>query len=558
MDINDYDKLFDLGQWHRTITSDSGLAQAWFDRGLNWTYGFNHEEAVVCFKHALAADPNCAMAWWGIAYASGPFYNRVWIRFTDEEVSRELPVCFEAAQSASQCLTDAHTSAEKALINAIGLRYQSPGELDREILNDWHRQYTAAMREVYAAHRTDLDVASLFAEAGATCTPRMLWDLQTGEHNPDALTHECLQVLSDATAIANASDIRHPGLLHMQIHVQEMSPNPERAMVAADKLKGLAPDAGHLEHMPGHIYVLCGDYAQAVEQSRRAVVTDDKYVQYGGVDNFYSTSRCHDFHLYMYAAMFQGQFRTALAAADRICATATPELVQSSAPFMANILDGYSAMRTHVLVRFGQWDTLIAEPPPPRDDLTPIRAAMHAYGKGVAHATLKQFDEARQSQNEFESRLAQTPREKVVLSNPVVDTLGVGQAMLAGELAYHEGEYDLAFEQLRLAVMRDDSLNYTEPWAWMHPPRHALGALLAEQKRFEEALLVYRQDLGFDRSIPRCCVHPDNVWALHGLHECLENLDKHEQALIVLQRLELAQARADVLITSSCCCRGLQ
>ena len=132
----------------------------------------------------------------------------------------------------------------------------------------------------------------------------VLFQAQTGEHNPDALTHECLQVLSDATEIANASDIRHPGLLHMQIHVQEMSPHPERAMVAADQLKGLAPDAGHLEHMPGHIYVLCGDYAQAVEQSRRAVVTDDKYVQYGGVDNFYSTSRCHDFHLYMYAAMF--------------------------------------------------------------------------------------------------------------------------------------------------------------------------------------------------------------------------------------------------------------
>ncbi|CAN0586011.1 unnamed protein product, partial [Laminaria digitata] len=204
------------------------------------------------------------------------------------------------------------------------------------------------MRAVYAAHPDDLDIAALFAEAAVTCTPRQLWNLKQGTPNPDAFTEEGLSVLERALTTIETTGTPHPGVLHMYIHALEMSPFPERALRAADMLRGYAPDAGHMEHMPAHIYVLCGDYAQSVEQSRRAVRADDKYLDFAGADNFYTTARCHDFHLFMYAAMFLGQYRAALYAANRICTTATPELVEASPPFMASILDGYSAMRTHV------------------------------------------------------------------------------------------------------------------------------------------------------------------------------------------------------------------
>ena len=307
--------------------------------------------------------------------------------------------------------------------------------------------------------------------------------------------------------------------------------------------------------MSGHIDVLCGDYAQAVEQSRRAIIADDKYLAHGGAANFYTTSRCHDFHLCMYAAMFLGQFKTAIRAADRICDIATPELLSNSFPFMASILDGYAAMRTHVLVRFGQWNTLLDEAPPPDPGQTPIRYAMHAYGQGVAAATLGHFDRAAQARDRFLAASKVFSPDDVFLSNPVVNVLAVGEAMLDGELAYHQQRYDAAFDHLREAVRRDDSLNYTEPWAWMHPPRHALGALLAEQGHYDEAEMVYRADLGFDDSVPRCCVHPNNIWALHGLLECVQHKGDTQQAQLLGQALEFAQARADVPINSSCCCR---
>lgn len=546
---------FDLGPWRRKVTTGSPEAQRWFDRGLNWTYAYNQEEAVVCFRRALAADPDCAMAWWGVAYAAGPFYNRPWVRFTADEIAAALPVCHAAAQAAQAGLERA-TPAERALIAAIALRYQDPDTRDLAVLEGWHRAFAEAMQRVHRAHPEDLDIAALFAEAAVTCTPRRLWNLNTGAPNPDSLAEAALAALEPALARIEQTQTPHPGVLHMYIHALEMSPFPDRAMRAADMLRGYAPDAGHMDHMPAHIYVLCGDYAQSVEQSRRAVAADDKYRAYAGADNFYTTARCHDLHLYMYAAMHLGQYRAALYAADRICDEATPALISASSPFMASILDGYAAMRTHVLVRFGQWRALAAAPPPADAPTAPIRTAMRAYGKGVAHAALGEVAEARAAQRAFETALTRIPEEAVFLSNSVRRVMAVGEAMLAGELAYREGDMARAFEALRLAVARDDSLNYTEPWAWMHPPRHALGALLAEQGRFEEAEAVYRADLGLDDVVPRCCQHPDNVWALRGLVECVERRGDHDAARLLRQRLTFAAARTDVEITASCCCRG--
>ena len=551
---------FALGAWKREIATGSPEAQAWFNLGLNWTYAYNHEEAVSCFRAALEYDPDCAMAWWGIAYAAGPFYNRPWIRYSEREISEALPMCHDAAGEARRAFDRAGNdrSDERALIETISARYRSRNETNHSVLNRWHREFTEEMRKVYAAFPHDPDIAALFAEAAITCTPRQLWNLKTGRPNPDALAEEAVVVLETAIEEIEDTGIRHPGILHMYIHLMEMSPYPERALRAADMLRGLVADGGHMEHMSAHIYILCGDYAQAVEQCRRAVRADDKYLGYAGPDNFYTTARCHDLHLYMYAAMFLGQYDTALAAAGRICTTATPELVASSYPFMASILDGYSAMRTHVYVRFGKWRELIEDRFPESAGQTPIRVAMHHYGKGVAYSALGDIERAEAEKIRFDRFLETIPEDAIFLSNTVRDILHVGQAMLEGELEYRKQNYKSAFDALRLAVECDDNLNFTEPWAWMHPPRHALGALLVQQGRFEEAEAVYRTDLGYTGDIARCSQHPDNVWALHGLLECVRTNGDSNEARLLQQKLTVALARTDLPIWSSCFCRTHQ
>lgn len=549
------DYPFDLGTWSRSVTTSSATAQRWFDRGLNWAYGYNHEEAVACYRRALEADPDCAMAWWGVAYASGPFYNRPWIRYSQAEIAAALPVCVEAVQAAL-ARVDAASDVERALIQAMARRYQHADARDHDTLMAWIWQYAEAMREVQRAFPDDPDVAALYAEAAVTCTPRQLWNLKTGATNPEAHTDAVVAVLDDWLARIERDGIVHPGLLHMQIHTLEMAPFPQRALSAADMLRGYARDAGHLHHMPAHADVLCGDYAQAVAQSERAVQADDRYLGFAGARNFYTTARCHDLHLMMYAAMFLGHHGKARYAATRLLEMATPDLIAASQPFMASILDGYAGMCSHVLVRFGRWQELVALAPPDRPDLRPIGTAMHAYGQGVAHAALGDIDAAEAARSAFLEACAAIDEKAIFLSNPVRTMLRIGEAMLEGELAYRKGDHERAFASLRLAVARDDALNYTEPWAWMHPPRHALGALLAQQGAFEEAEAVFRADLGFDPGIPRCCQHPDNIWALQGLAECLERTGRHGELALLRQRLELARARADIPITVACFCRS--
>lgn len=546
------DYPFDLGSWSRPIATRSGEAQLWFDRGLAWTYSYNQEEGVACFHKAIEADPGCAMAWWGVAYAAGPFYNRPWIRFSDAEIAGTLPICVEAAREAALSVGD--DPVERALVEAIGLRYRDPAERDRATLGEWQRDFAEAMLAAQSAHPDDLDLAALAAEAAVTCTPRQLWSLTTGEPKPGALTREALDVLEDGLARAAARGVAHPGLLHMHVHALEMSPFPERAAGSADLLRGLIADAGHLEHMAAHIDILVGDYAAAVDQSLKAIDADDVYLERAGAANFYTTARCHDFHLLMYAAMMLGRYDLAIHAADRIRGEATDELVAASPPFMASILDGYAAMRTHVLVRFGRWEALIAEPAPDDPAARPIRTAMRLYGAGVAHAALGDVAAAAEALVAYRAATAAVPEEAIFLSNPVRATLAVGDAMLVGELAYREGRLDEAFAALREAVARDDALNFTEPWAWMHPPRHALAALLAEAGRFDEAEPVLRADLGLDDRLPRPCRHPDNIWALTGLEECLRRRGAPELPEIS-RKLAAARALADDDIASACACR---
>lgn len=547
---------FDLGSHTKTISTVHSEAQCWFNIGLNWCYGFNHEEGVKCFQKALEYDPECVMAHWGVAYGSGPFYNNVWRQFSTDEANSATRLCYDHIQLA-RAAADSASDLENRLVEALAARFQKPHAVSGEEFDRWDNDYADAMRRVYYEYRDDHDVMAIFAEAIMTRTPWRLWNVQKGTPAPNADTLEALEVTERSIAMHDAAGTpQNPAILHLHIHVTEMSNEPERALRSADILGTLCPDAGHMNHMPGHTYVLCGLYEKAKIASEKAIRADNMYVDYAGSFNFYTTSRCHDLHLMMYTCMFLGQYEPAMAAAEQMCATLSKEVLSvPDRPQMAITMEGYYSMKMHVLVRFGRWQDIVDTPMPDDPQLYCVSTAMHHYAKGVAHAALKNFEAAEEQRRQFHEAVARIPEDRKFFNNTARSTLAVGEKMLDGELEYHKGNYSVAFEALRESVYRDDHLEYTEPWAWMHPPRHALAALLSEQGHFEEAEEIYRTDLGLNDTIQRCAHHPDNVWALHGFVECLRKRGDTDELPVYEAKLAAAQALADVPVTSSCLCR---
>jgi len=548
---------FDLGAHTKQISTTSSKARHWFNVGLNWCYGFNHEEGVKCFLKALEYDPGCAMAHWGAAYGTGPFYNNVWRQFSKAEANAATKVCFDHIQQA-RALAHTATDLETQLIEALAQRFQKPHAVSAEDFDRWDDDYASAMRSVYRANKDDHDVMALFAEAMMTRTAWRLWDVKRGVPAKGADTLEALEVIERSIAIKDGeSKSQHPAILHLHIHATEMSNEPERAMRSADILGTLCPDAGHLNHMPGHTYVLCGEYEKAKIASEKAIRADDMYVAYAGPYNFYTTARCHDLHLMVYTCMLLGQYEPAMKAADQICATLSKDVLSvPDRPQLAVTMEGYYSMRMHVLVRFGRWQDIVDAALPDDPVLYCVSTAMHHYAKGVAHAALKSFASANAERALFAKAVERIPKDRTFFNNPARNILAVGEKMLEGELHYHQGNFAEAFDALREAVRRDDDLEYTEPWAWMHPPRHALAALLAEQEEFEEAEHVYRTDLGLNDKLQRCAQHPNNVWALHGLVECLARRGDKEAVAYFQPKLDAALARTDITITASCLCRA--
>jgi tetratricopeptide (TPR) repeat protein len=548
--MSDY---YDLGKYGRAVSTKSADAQLWFDRGLVWTYGFNHEEAVRCFEKAADADPACAMAQWGIAYAAGPNYNKPWEAFDEADMSHTLNVSYAAAQKA-MALKDQASAVEQALIEALQARY--PDDKPAEDMEAWNAAYGEAMRSVYNRFPDDLDVASLFAEAIMNITPWQLWDLPSGQPAEGAHTVEATDVLERAMAqMPTGEGDAHPGLLHLYIHLMEMSPHPQKALRAGDLLRDLVPDSGHLVHMPTHIDVLCGHYSDVVAWNQRATIADRRYKAIEGSMNFYTLYRSHNLHFAMYGAMFIGQENAARAAADELQEDLTAELLKIESPPMAEWVEAFVPMKIHVLIRFGRWQEIIDQPLPDDPDLFCSTTALLHYAKGVAHATLGQVEQSAAEVELFEAAVKNVPDTRYLFNNTVQDILAVAREMLLGELEYRKENYDVAFAHLRKSVELDDNLPYDEPWAWMQPARHALGALLLEQGHVAEAEAVYRADLGLDQTLARACQHPDNIWSLHGLHECLLKTGKTEEAAMVKLRLDLANGRADEPVTASCYCR---
>jgi tetratricopeptide (TPR) repeat protein len=541
---------YDLGSYHRQIETPSPQAQVWFDRAMVWAYAFNHEEAIRCFDRALELDPGLAIARWGIAYSVGPNYNKAWEAFDPVDLAASLA---RARMELGLAASGRASAVERGLIGALQLRFPTGDPDDADALAAGGAAYADAMAGLAEAYPDDVDVQALAADALVNVTAWALWDIRTGDPAPGSRVLEAKRILDDA--LATPAGREHPGILHLYLHTMEMSATPQEALPAADLLRGLVPDAGHLQHMPSHIDVLCGDYRSSVVANLTAVQADQQFVDREGPLNFYSLYRAHNLHFVVYSAMFEGNSRAALAAADELTGQLTADLLAIESPPMADWLEAFVPLRIHVLVRFGRWDELIAQPLPENLELYCSTAATIHYGRGIAHAARGQLAQAHDEREAFTAAYARIPDTRYLFNNTVRDIMGIASEMLDGEIAYREGQFDTAFAHLRRAIELDDSLPYDEPWGWMSPTRHAYGALLLEQDRVEEAAAVYAADLGLDPTLSRACQHPNNVWSLHGYHECLQRLGRQDEASIIGQQLDLMRARADVPIVASCACR---
>ncbi|KAK4508014.1 hypothetical protein PRZ48_001749 [Zasmidium cellare] len=547
-----HEEYFNLGSYSRRISTKNSTAQTWFNRGLVWSYGFNHEEALHCFEKAIDEDPDCCMAHWGLAYVLGPNYNKPWEIFDEQEKKENLNRARNALQEAKDVAEreDASvTPIERILIEAAQFRYRE----DTNDSSSWNQDYALAMSQVYEQFGYDLDVAALYADSLMQLTPWALWDLRTGKPSEGSRTLEAKSVLDSAISMPGGNE--HPGLLHLYIHLMEMSASPESALPVANHLRGLVPDAGHLQHMPTHLDVLCGDWKQAMESNAAAIEADERYLARAGALNFYSLYRSHNYHFRVYAAMFAGSLKAALDTTTRLEGCLPDDLLRIESPPMADWLESFLSLRVHVLVRFGKWQDLLDLTIPKDQSLYCVTTAMINYGKAVALAVTGRVEEAEARRKDFQDAVSKVPESRTLFNNTAIDILEVAAAILDGELEYRRGNIKIGFDHLRKAIDLSDNLPYDEPWGWMQPPRHAYGALTLEQGNVEEALAVYKADLGLDDTLPRALRHPNNIWALHGYHECLKRLVRTAEAEDVSKQLEQMKADADVSVTASCFCR---
>ncbi|KAK9368256.1 hypothetical protein V1509DRAFT_81011 [Lipomyces kononenkoae] len=543
-------EYYDLKSFGRSISTKSEDAQTWFNRGLTWVYAFNHDESAKCFKQALMHDPHCAMAYWGLAFALGPNYNKGWALFDEQDLKVTVEQTYHASKQAKAYAINV-TPLERALIDAIQFRYPQA-----YTVKDYLPQSTAyadAMADVYREFSDDLDIATLYADAMMNLTPWKLWDLHTGKPALGSRASDAKRVLE--CALNQDGAYQHPGLLHMYIHLVEMSTTPELGLNAADHLRGLIPDAGHLHHMPSHLDVLIGDYRRSIASNMEASRADEKFLAHSGAHNFYSFYRLHNYHSLIYAAMFAGQSKVAFDAVTRMEASLSQDLLRVESPPMADWLETFASVRVHILVRFGLWEDILQLELPHDSKLYCVTTATIHYGKGIAWAATGNLEQADRERSLSLSAAKHVPTTRQNFPNKCVDVLAVGAAMLDAEIEYRRENYDIGFEILRKAISLSDGLIYSEPWGWMQPVRHAYAALLLERGHVEEAAAVYGADLGLDGTLPRAHQHPNNVWALHGYHESLVRLGRTTEARLIEPQLKLAVAVADIPVQSSCYCR---
>jgi tetratricopeptide (TPR) repeat protein len=505
----------DLGSHHHAVSTTNELAQKYFDQGLRLIFGFNHDEAERAFREAARLDPDLAMAWWGVAYTLGPNYNLAMD-------AKKNSGAFEAVQKA-QALQARASETERSYIAAIARRYSVDASAKRA---DLDRAYGEAMKELYRKYPDDNDAAVLYAESLMDLRP---WQLWTSDGKPEEGTTEILGVLEAVLA----RDPNHPGANHYYIHAIEASPTPEKGALSAERLKTLVPGAGHLVHMPAHIFIRTGNYNGAVDANANAARADEAYFARTRPEGLYPIMYyTHNFQFLATAAGMVGQSKKAMDAAGKAVSNAAP-------------MAGHDPMAEYVLpwslytmVRNAKWDEILTYSQPA--DATPATLAMWRYARGMAHTAKNDLVAARQERRDFQGARERVPRDLMLNTNRAHDLLDIAAAVMDGRLAGADGNRSTAIARWKKAIEIQDQLIYDEPPAWYYPVRESLGGEYLRDKQYAEAERVFRRDLQ---------INPKNPRSLFGLSEALKGQNKTPQADEVRKQFEKEWQGADLQIS---------
>lgn len=514
--------LTGMAELDHPLSSPSEMARRFFNQGMVLSYGFNHAEAERSFREAARLDPGCAMCWWGVALVLGPNINAA---MEDESV----PKAWEALTKAKELAPEADRR-EQDYIEALAQRYAPEPVEDRSELD---RAYAGAMRDLVQKHPDDVHARVLLAEALMDLHP---WDYWSRDGQPREWTPEILGLLEGAMA----EDPDHPGANHFYIHAVEASRTPVRGMEAAGRLGKVAPGAGHLVHMPSHIYIRTGRYQDAIEANQRAVASDDEYVTQCHAQGIYPLAYMpHNRHFLWVSATLAGRKELAVEAAEQIAERIDHDNMRQEG---LGTLQHFWSSPLWAYVRFGEWDRILAFPEPDADLVYP--QGVRRFARGMALVSTGRVDEAAAELEKLEEHAADPALETVTIwdINKTSDLLAIAVEVLSGEIAARRGDLDAAAARLRKGVELEDSLNYDEPPPWSNPVRQNLGAVLLDAGRAAEAEKVYREDL--ER-------FPENGWALFGLEASLRQQGKTAEADRVKERFEKAWAHADTRLTSS-------
>ncbi|MDK8462535.1 hypothetical protein [Marinobacter sp. SS13-12] len=510
-----------LGDHHHPITTDSELAQRYFDQGLVLAFGFNHPEAHRSFLQAAELDPDAAMAWWGAAWVLGPNINTA---MNPENATKAWELLQKAQAAASKA-----SAREQAYIKALTKRYGPEAVEDRSSRDE---AFARAMGQVAADHPDDLDAQVIHAESLMNLTP---WDYWRENGAPKARTETLLKTLK--SVLQRKPD--HPHANHLLIHTVEAG-DPSQGLDAARRLEDLVPAAGHLVHMPAHIYIRVGRYHNATQANLDAIEADQNYLEQVDPQSVYRLGYVpHNYHFGWSTATLEGRSELAIRLAQEMAGMVDTETMRLRP---LTTLQHYWITPVYAYVRFGKWDRIL-NLEEPAEDLVYPRAVYH-YARGMAYARQGNYKAARAELARLD-QLRADPRLKWVTVwdiNKSRHILEIASHSLAGEIAATEGEFDVAIDRLEQAVEREDALNYDEPPSWHYPTRQALGAVLLKASQPGRAEQVYRQDLQ---------EFPDNGWSLFGLMKALRQQGNGYEAEEVQRRFLDAWQHADVVLTDS-------
>ena len=507
-----------LGSHEWSVTTTVPRAQQFFNQGVRLLYAFNHPESLRAFREAARLDPRLAMAFWGQAMAVGPNLNAP---LTAEHARQ----AYTAIQTARQLAASA-TARERALIDALATRYASEGVGDRPVLN---RAYATAMAKVAAAYPSDPDVQTFYADAVMNTMPWDYWQ-NDGSPKPDTV-----RLLATLDAVIKAHP-KHPGAHHYYIHAVEASNDPDRALPSADILGSLMPSAGHMVHMPAHIYLRVGRYADAAEANVRAIAADEDYLAQCQAQGLYPVSYYpHNLHFLWAAATLEGR-RSAAVDAARQVAEKVPHHHAGAVAWTAD----FPVTPWLAYVRFGLWTEMLTAPKPPANQ--PYATGIWHYGRAIGFIARRQLDRAEQELAALEAIIGHEAFKTTLKGSPLLTNLQIGARIGGGELAARRGAVDAAVKLLEEAVTLEDGIPYNEPPVWHHPVRQILGGVLLDAGRAQQAEAVYRADLVRVR---------ENGWSLFGLMKSLEAQQRTPEAAAIKARFERAWKRADITLTSS-------